>query len=146
MITYAPPGCQYNKQYTNSRRQERFSWGKDKWRVCRDPRPLNKLPPDDKHPVPLSSDLLQLIGEHAVYSIMYLTRAYCHGLGHGLVCLPSRAHTACSHSTTDNEQYHTKSTVSLLCSLTLNVAFFTAMPNTELACIMQTKGAQRCIT
>lgn len=75
VITYAPPGCRYNNTLTLAAKKD-LSGKKTKWRVCLDPRPLNKLLPDDKHPVPLISDILQQIGGHAIYSTIDLTQAY----------------------------------------------------------------------
>jgi hypothetical protein len=53
VVTKAPPGNPHNSTLTLAAKKDLFG-NKTKWRVCLDPRPLNKLLPDDNHPVPLS--------------------------------------------------------------------------------------------
>jgi hypothetical protein len=58
VITKAPPGNPHNNTLTLAAKKDLFG-NKTKWRVCLDPRPLNKLLPDENHPVHLISDNLQ---------------------------------------------------------------------------------------
>jgi len=75
VITKAPAGNPHNNTLTLASKKDLLGH-KTKWRVCLDPRPLNKLLPEDNHPVPLISDILQQIGGHAIYSTIDLTQAY----------------------------------------------------------------------
>jgi hypothetical protein len=72
VITKAPAGNPHNNTLTLAHKKDLMGL-KTKWRVCLDPRPLNLLLPEDNHPVPLISDILQQIGGHAIYSTIDLT-------------------------------------------------------------------------
>jgi predicted aspartyl protease len=52
IIVKAPVGNPHNNTLTLAAKKDLLG-RKTKWRVCLDPRPLNKLLPDDNHPVPL---------------------------------------------------------------------------------------------
>ena len=75
VVNLAPAGNPHNNTLTLTRKKDLLGL-KTKWRVCLDPRPLNKLLPDDNFPIPLIADILLLIGGHAVYSTIDLTQAY----------------------------------------------------------------------
>jgi len=75
VVCKAPAGNPHNNTLTLAAKKDLLG-AKTKWRVCLDPRPLNMLLPDDNHPVPLISDILQQIGGHAIYSTIDLTQAY----------------------------------------------------------------------
>jgi hypothetical protein len=46
------------------------------WRVCIDPRPLNKLFPDIKYPLPLIREILEALGTSLVFSKVDLTSSF----------------------------------------------------------------------
>ncbi|GJJ75097.1 hypothetical protein EMPS_07455 [Entomortierella parvispora] len=75
VITLAPANNRHNNTLTLAAKKDLLG-NKTKWRVCLDPRPLNKLLKDDNHPVPLISDILQQIGGHMIYTTLDLTQAY----------------------------------------------------------------------
>jgi transposase InsO family protein len=75
VITLAPPGNPHNNTLTLASKKD-LNGQKTKFRVCLDPRPLNQVLPDDNHPVPLISDIIQQLGGHAIYSTIDLTQAY----------------------------------------------------------------------
>jgi hypothetical protein len=59
VVTLAPVGNPHNNTLTLAAKKD-DNGDKTLWRVCLDPRPLNVHLPDDKFPVPLIPDIMQL--------------------------------------------------------------------------------------
>jgi transposase InsO family protein len=75
IISPALPGNPYNNTLTMVPKKD-ANGNKTLWRVCLDPRPLNKLLPDDNHPIPLITDIMNKLGGNAIYSTIDLKQAY----------------------------------------------------------------------
>lgn len=75
MITLAPVGNVHNNTLTLAAKKD-DKGNKTLWRVCLDPRPLNKELPDDNFPLPLVSDILARLAGHSIFSTLDLTQAY----------------------------------------------------------------------
>jgi hypothetical protein len=75
VITLAPVGNVHNNSLTLAAKKD-AEGNKTLWRVCLDPRPLNKHLPDDNYPLPRITDILNRLSANAVYSTIDLTQAY----------------------------------------------------------------------
>jgi RNase H-like domain found in reverse transcriptase/Reverse transcriptase (RNA-dependent DNA polymerase) len=75
VITLAPTGNVHNNILTLAAKKDKKG-NKTLWRVCLDPRPLNKLLPDDNFPLPLVADIIAKLAGHAIFSTLDLSQAY----------------------------------------------------------------------
>lgn len=75
VITLAPVGNVHNITLNLAAKKDE-NGDKTLWRVCLDPRPLNKELPDDNFPLPLVSDILTRLAGHFIFSTLDLTQAY----------------------------------------------------------------------
>jgi hypothetical protein len=75
VITLAPAGNPHNNSLTLAAKKD-AEGKKTLWRVCLDPRPLNKHLPDDNYPLPLITDILHRLSGNAIFSTIDLTQAY----------------------------------------------------------------------
>ncbi|KAF9963573.1 hypothetical protein BGZ73_002237, partial [Actinomortierella ambigua] len=57
IIKLSPPGTLHNNTLTLAAKKD-LQGNKTLWRVCIDPRPLNKHIPDDNFPMPPISDII----------------------------------------------------------------------------------------
>lgn len=75
VITLAPVGNVHNNTLTLAAKKD-SEGRKTLWRVCLDPRPLNKHLPDDNFPLPLINDIIARLAGNAVFSTIDLSQAY----------------------------------------------------------------------
>ena len=75
VITLAPAGNPHNNTLTLAGKKDKDG-NKTLWRVCLDPRPLNKEIPDDNYPIPLISEILGKLSGNSIFSMIDLSQAY----------------------------------------------------------------------
>lgn len=75
VITLAPVGNVHNNTLTLAAKKDEDG-NKTLWRVCLDPRPLNKHIPDDNFPIPLVNDIISRLAGNSIYTTIDLTQAY----------------------------------------------------------------------
>jgi hypothetical protein len=75
VITLAPTGNPHNNSLTLAAKKD-AEGKKTLWRVCLDPRPLNKHLSDDNYPLPLITDILHHLFGNAIFSTIDLTQVY----------------------------------------------------------------------
>ena len=75
VITLAPVGNVHNNTLTLAAKKDEEG-NKTLWRVCLDPRPLNKYLPDDNFPLPLINELIARLAGNSVFSVIDLSQAY----------------------------------------------------------------------
>jgi len=75
VITLAPVGNVHNNTLTLAAKKDE-NGNKTLWRVCLDPRPLNKHLPDDNFPIPLVNDIISRLAGNSIFSTIDLHQAY----------------------------------------------------------------------
>jgi len=75
VITLAPAGNVHNNTLTLVVKKDKKG-EKTLWRVCLDPRPLNKLLPDDNFPLLLVADIIAKLAGHAIFTTLDLLQVY----------------------------------------------------------------------